>query len=276
MSKITHLSPTRIKELLKSPYHLNAYITGEKKQTDAMVEGNLIDCLLFEPNEFDNKFKVMPSFNCTTKAGKESFCSFIGCSEYTTKDKMIFEYSRQSGKMIIDDDQLKYAQRLASGVSNNHTVVVNGLLSDRFKFQQRVEFYQLGFKHVGICDAVGRCAQTNSFIVWDLKLMSNCHGAKEVIREIKNKRIDLQMLIYADCYEKQGIEVETIIIAVDALGLVTPVRISKEHREYARFDWNKAIKKAKEINADLEFNDQPYKHLDGYDAWLNGGFYFEM
>ena len=274
MSKITHLSPTRIKELLKSPYHLNMYIYGEKKQTDAMIEGNLIDCLLFEPEKFSEKFKVMPSFNCATTKGKTELSNFLGC-EYTSKDAMIKNYSLSTGKMIIDSEQLTYAERLANGVKNNHTVVINGLLSDRFEFQKKLEFYELGFKHIGICDAVGNCAQTGKFTIWDLKLMSNCHGAKDVIREIRKNKIDLQLLIYASAYEQKCIEVDTVIIAVDNLGLVTPVRISKEHREYARFDWYAAIKKAKEINTDFEFNDTPYKYIDGYDAWLSGD-YFEM
>jgi hypothetical protein len=54
-----YVSYSSLKELLKSPLHFVEYMTKEKKEpTDAMNEGSLFDCLLFTPDDFEDRFFV--------------------------------------------------------------------------------------------------------------------------------------------------------------------------------------------------------------------------
>ena len=57
---ITHLSFTRLKELAHSPLALSRYIDKVFEPTAAMIDGQLIDCLLFTPDELENAIFVMP------------------------------------------------------------------------------------------------------------------------------------------------------------------------------------------------------------------------
>ena len=58
MNEIKHLSFSRLKALSHSPLCLKRYIEKQRKTTKAMDEGTLLDCILFEPETFNDRFFI--------------------------------------------------------------------------------------------------------------------------------------------------------------------------------------------------------------------------
>lgn len=64
------LSPSSLKAFRKSPKHYMEYLFGEKKEIPAFVMGNIIDCLLTEPEMFDKRVMKYEKPNLRTNAGR--------------------------------------------------------------------------------------------------------------------------------------------------------------------------------------------------------------
>lgn len=61
----------------KTPYHLRSYLDSPPAEPEhkvtALTMGSAVDCLIFEPEEFDKQFTVHPDLNLRTNAGKEEW-----------------------------------------------------------------------------------------------------------------------------------------------------------------------------------------------------------
>lgn len=250
---ITHLSFSRLTELAHSPLALKQYIDGGKTTTAAMTAGSLLDCLLFTPQDLEQKFLVMPKVDKRTKVGLAAFEAAI---------------EQANGREIITDEQLSDAQFLDTCIRNNSTVAYHGLLNpDFFKFQVPVSFKYGGFDHKGIKDADGT-RRDGQKVVWDLKRMGSRSGEQLVRSQIRNSMYDLQAAIYCHPYDTKDESVKYYVIAVDNDGFVTPFEITRDSRNKARILWNKLIKAAARCN---------FEGLDmGCEFWAeqDGFFYF--
>lgn len=254
---ITHLSFSRLKELSHSPLALHRYITGDKIETDAMRQGTLLDCLLFEPQTFDSRFFMIEKPDRRTKEGKAAY------------EVAIME---AGNRMLITREDYDDAQFINQCVRNNSTVVYNGLLNPvedgtGFIFQQPVKFFYNGFLHKGVKDADGR-DRNGERVIWDLKRMGARSGEMLVRSQIRNNKYDLQAAIYCHEHDSRDEPIRYYIIAVDNDGYVTPFEVTKDARRKARIEWNILVKAAHRCN------------MEGLDAgpefWAdqNGFFYF--
>lgn len=254
---ITHLSFSRLKELSHSPLALHRYITGDKIETDAMRQGTLLDCLLFEPETFDTRFFMIEKPDRRTKDGKAAY-----------EIAMI----EAGNRTLITKEDYDDAQFISQCVRNNSTVVYNGLLNPvedgtGFTFQEPVKFFYNGFLHKGVKDADGR-DRNGERVIWDLKRMGARSGEMLVRSQIRNNKYDLQAAIYCHEHDSQDEPVRYYIIAVDNDGYVTPFEVTKDARRKARIEWNILVKAAHRCN------------MEGLDAgpefWAdqNGFFYF--
>ncbi len=250
---ITHLSFSRLTELAHSPLALKQYIEGGKTTTAAMTAGSLLDCLLFTPQDLEQKFLVMPKVDKRTKVGIAAFEAAI---------------EQANGREIITDEQLSDAQFLDTCIRNNSTVAYHGLLNpDFFQFQVPVSFRYGGFDHKGIKDADGT-RRDGQRVIWDLKRMGSRSGEQLVRSQIRNSMYDLQAAIYCHPYDTKDESVKYYVIAVDNDGFVTPFEITRDSRNKARILWNKLIKAAARCN---------FEGLDmGCEFWAeqDGFFYF--
>ncbi len=250
---ITHLSFSRLTELAHSPLALKQYIDGGKTTTAAMTAGSLLDCLLFTPQDLEQKFLVMPKVDKRTKVGLAAFEAAI---------------EQANGREIITDEQLSDAQFLDTCIRNNSTVAYHGLLNpDFFQFQVPVSFRYGGFDHKGIKDADGT-RRDGQRVIWDLKRMGSRSGEQLVRSQIRNSMYDLQAAIYCHPYDTKDESVKYYVIAVDNDGFVTPFEITRDSRNKARILWNKLIKAAARCN---------FEGLDmGCEFWAeqDGFFYF--
>lgn len=233
MKHITHLSFTRLKALAHSPLALARYIDQKKERTKAMDEGRLLDCLLFEPDKVEERFYIIPKINRQTKAGKAQFES---------------EIKKAGKRIVVNQNQYDDAKRLEEAIRMNSTVAFSGLLNpELFKFQEKVEFYLNGFKHIGVKDADGE-DRNGQRVIWDLKRMGAKSGEKLVRSAIRNELYDLQAAIYCHPFDSQNIDVKYYIIAVDNDGYVTPFEIGRDARNQARVLWFRLIKAAHHCN----------------------------
>lgn len=254
---ITHLSFSRLTELAHSPLALQKYITGDRVETDAMRQGTLLDCLLFEPETLERRFFVAEKPDRRTNAGKAAWEEI---------------QEKADGKMLVTTEDYDAAQYLNQCIRNNSTVVFSGLLNPAesgtgFSFQVPTKFFYNGFLHKGIKDADGYDRNGNR-VIWDLKRMGSRSGEQLVRAQIRNNKYDLQAAIYCHEFDSVDEPVKYYIIAVDNDGYVTPFEVTKDARRKARIEWNILVKAAHRCN------------MEGLDAgpefWAdqNGFFYF--
>ena len=117
MIEIKHISWTALKHFKRSPKHYLEYLAqkqrikqGLEKPTEAMILGSAFHCLVLEPEKFNEKFIVSPSFDRRTKDGKEAFATFEKESEGKEilmqpafeNAKNMAEATRFSAKKYID------------------------------------------------------------------------------------------------------------------------------------------------------------------------------
>jgi hypothetical protein len=96
--KIKALSASTAKTLLKSPAHYLASLANPREPTAAMRLGTLCHTLVFEPDDFEKDFAIMPKVDKRTKFGKEAAASFEADNE---------------GKIILDEYQYEKARAIA-------------------------------------------------------------------------------------------------------------------------------------------------------------------
>ena len=212
---------------------LARYIEEKKERTKAMDEGSLFDCLLFEPEKIDERFYIIPKPDRRTKEGKAQFENAI---------------EKAGNRTVMSMEQFEDAKRLEEAIRMNSTVAFSGLLNpDFFKFQQKVEFFMSGFKHIGVMDAIGE-DRNGQKVIWDLKRMGAKSGEKLVRSAIRNELYDLQAAIYCYPFDSEGIDVKYYLIAVDNDGYVTPFEIGRDARNQAKILWFQLIKAAHHCN----------------------------
>jgi len=247
MNEITHLSFSRLKALSHSPLCLKRYIEQTRTSSKAMDEGTLLDCILFEPESFQDRFFIMPDH---IKKPTSAQINAKKPSAETLEQIAVWEgiKERIGKRIVINTEQYNDSTNIAESVRNNSTVAFQGLLHpDNFKFQVTTDFFYKGFKHKGIKDAEG-IDRNGKRVIWDLKRMGARSGEQLVRSQIRHNQYDLQAAIYCHKYDIENIPVDYFIIAVDNEGYVTPFKISRDAREKARWQWHRLIAAAHRVN----------------------------
>jgi len=264
MNEITHLSFSRLKALSHSPLCLKRYIEQTRTSTKAMDEGTLLDCLVFEPESFQDRFFIMPE---GIKKPTSSQINAKKPSAETLEQITAWESIQMKigNRIVINQDQYDDALKIAGSVYDNTTVAFHGLLNmNNFKFQVTTDFFYKGFKHKGIKDAEG-IDRNGKAVIWDLKRMGARSGEQLVRSQIRNNQYDLQAAIYCHPYDEIGKPVDYYIIAVDNEGYVTPFRISRDARDKARWEWNRLIAAAHRLNMEgLDMGCEFWADRDGF------------
>jgi hypothetical protein len=97
-------SSSQLKDLLRSAAHFYSFNIAkehEKESKKHLDSGTLAHCLFLEPHMFESEFVIGPKFDRRTKAGKEEAAAWE---------------SANTGKIIIDQDQLDGAKRIAENL----------------------------------------------------------------------------------------------------------------------------------------------------------------
>lgn len=87
----TAVSSTWLKKIEKSPFHLKSYLSSPPAEsTPALIMGSAVDCLIFEPDEWNNQFIIAPEINRRTNAGKDEWAALLADAA-KTKRQLISE-----------------------------------------------------------------------------------------------------------------------------------------------------------------------------------------
>lgn len=63
------LSYSSLKAFAQSPAHYISYLNAPRKQTPALLFGNIVDCIVLTPDKFKERFVVKPEFKLSRKYG---------------------------------------------------------------------------------------------------------------------------------------------------------------------------------------------------------------
>ena len=264
MNEITHLSFSRLKALSHSPLCLKRYIEQTRTSTKAMDEGTLLDCILFEPITFHDRFFIMP--DGIKKPTSSQINAKVPSADTLKQLAKWEEVQLKIGKrIVINQEQYNDSTNIAESVRNNSTVAFQGLLHpDNFEFQVTTDFFYKGFKHKGIKDAEG-IDRNGKRVIWDLKRLGARSGEQLVRAQIRHNQYDLQAAIYCHKFDEINEPVDYFIIAVDNEGYVTPFRISRDAREKARWQWNRLIAAAHRVNMEgLDMGPEFWADSEGF------------
>jgi len=220
------LSFSALKAFAQSPQHFVRYKLGDKPQTDAMMLGKVLHCLVLEPQEFDKKFFIL---------NDTEICSQIGGlkprATKAYKEWVGDQQSKIQGRDIVEMTDYDLAFKMRNSVYENE--VMRRYVSKIKKREFKVEFKHMDFDFVGYID--GGDFDKDDCIIIDLKMVQTAEPRKveRVIFEelyfmqLEMYRIGLQQMFDIDLEQSK-----CYILAVDR---ACNVSVHKVHQDLLKF-----------------------------------------
>jgi len=109
------VSKSHLDRIARSPMHYQHYMTEPFKQTDAMLVGSALHCLVLEPHLFDAEYIAIPE-DAPTKPNIRQINAKNPSAE-TVQAIRYWDQLRGSGKVILTAEQLRRVQGMAAAVS---------------------------------------------------------------------------------------------------------------------------------------------------------------
>jgi hypothetical protein len=262
-SKEEHLSFTSLKEFATSPKNFIKYkLKDRKKPTDAVLEGSVCDALLCdhirpERHEFENNFSIVE--NTPTTDNQISFCDYIISGNNAEESKKLsnargtgtelfetyksFIEASKSGKQSVSQQLYENCLAIVDGLKKSE--LVSSLLDSVLDVQVKQEWDFKGYKFKGYKDAEG-----NNLLI-DFKKMPDANPDK-VEREIINRKIYLQMAMYAESFE--GIP-EVYLIVFDATGNFSVIKIDYSLISYGKREYQYLVTKFEQCSKENRWNE---------------------
>lgn len=176
------LSKTSLMAFRRSPAHYINYLMEPKVQTDALVLGSLLDCMVFAPMETAGRFIVAPDINKRTNEGRAAWQQF---------------QEDNATKTIVTADQWKTAEHMTAALMLNPKS--NEYLTAASHVQRRLNWtdteHNLPF--VGIADAD---SETPDFVI-DLKTSANPFG-DDFARDAFKYGYHIQSALYLEGFRR--------------------------------------------------------------------------
>jgi len=215
------LSYSSLKEFGKSPRNFIAYKLKERReQTESQKFGSLCDCLLTEPENFDELFSIVD--NTPTTDNQSGFCNDliagihldVAFSNNYSRGKALELFAQfepyilaaKEGKTVITSKLKEEAEKLTSALKQSP--IVAQYLDACTSFQNKKEWEYKGWKFKGFTDCEGHN------LIIDLKFTANA-DPDAFERYIMKYDYFMQMGMYAEahgglpecffiCYDKTG------------------------------------------------------------------------
>lgn len=198
MSHEGHLSYSSLSAFKCSPRDFIDYKMGVREETDAMIYGSMLHCLVLEPQDFFNRYHILDD---------KDICNQIGGAKPRAtkayKEWKAVALLEAGDKILVETEDYQAAQIAAGNIIHNRaSAKVLNLVTEK---EKPVEWEFKNFKFKGFIDGIGEKAMV------DLKSMPNA-APKEVQREIVKRGLHIQaaMYLYAE-----GKVLDYYIIAVD-------------------------------------------------------------
>ena len=196
-----------------SPAAFIAYKLQETKTTKAMLLGELLHCLVLEPEKAGERYFIAPNVNGATKEGKEAwrkiysdFVCEVGDDFKMKQDDIIAAVKQSTGTTVIPATVNEEAKFRARRILSNRAC--RAVLDQITHTEKRVNFEFCGINFRGVIDAKGHN------IIADLKNMPDATLDKAT-GSIWSRRLHWQAFGYN---EAEGGRNTCHIIAVDGAG----------------------------------------------------------
>lgn len=181
MSHEGHLSYSSISAFLETPEKFVDYKMGIKEETDAMLYGSMVHCLVLEPEDFPNRYFVLDDREVCAEIGGAKPRATNKYKEWRNKAQ-----EDAAGKIIVETDDYLNAEIVAQSVHRNRAS--RKVLKMATNHEIPVEWEFKNFKFKGFIDGEGEC-------YFDLKTMLDA-DRKKVQREIIDRKLYLQAAMY--------------------------------------------------------------------------------
>lgn len=220
-----HLSYSSLSAFRESPRDFINYKMGIKEETDAMLYGAMLHCLVLEPEEFESRYHVLDDGDICNQIG--------GAKPRATKAyKEWKEVAMQeaSGRILVETNDYLMAKITADNIFHNRAA--RKVLNMAPMREVPVQWEYLNFKFKGYKDGEGpEC-------IFDLKVMPSANP-KKVDREIVDRWLYVQAAMY--CYGSGGYK-PYYIIAVDKKNGVCVKQLHQKLVEQGMEEYDQTLK----------------------------------
>lgn len=237
------LSFSSLKAFKNSPADFIDYAFREKKQTDAMLLGTLIHCLVLEPDQFEGRYTVMDDLDVVAEIGGGNPRATNKYKEW--KADFIF---KNSGKEIIGYKMSEQAKIIAGNVLHNKAA--KKILSLCTRREQKIEWQYKNFGFRGYYDGGGEKIRADIKKVPD----ASPRAAQQTIIKMWYHG---QAAMYLTA---EGVMLPFYIICCDAKGGVSVHKLDKSLIEQGLEDYSNLVDKFNECLLKENFN-------QSYDFW---------
>lgn len=229
-----------------SPYAFIAYKVAERKETPAMLMGNVVHCRVLEPDMFNKRYRIAPEVSASTTEGKAVWAGIFEemVGEELTRNKqgnpvlpkiadLIEEIKLKTGITVLPGSVAKEGDFRARRLLQNRAS--RWVIDQLTQTEARIEFECQGIKIRGAIDGM------SSNIILDIKNMANAE-IRAAAFTIKARKYHWQAWAYC---QATGIR-KYYIAAVDGNGEVSVHQISDRQLEQAEIEVNEYIDKFKD------------------------------
>ena len=229
-----------------SPYHFICYKVAERKETPAMLMGEVVHCRVLEPDMFNKRYRIAPTVNAATTEGK---AVWAGIFEEMTGEELA--RNKQGNPVLPKMADLIEEIKLKTGVTVlPGTVAEEGDYRARRLLQNRasrwvidqltqteapIEFEFQGVKIRGRVDGMG------SDLILDIKNVPNAE-LRAAAFTIKSRKLHWQAWAYC---KATGIR-KYYIACIDGNGEVSVHQISDRQLEQAEIEVNEYVDRFKD------------------------------
>ena len=230
-----------------SPYAFIAYKVQERKQTPAMLMGEIVHCRVLEPDEFAKRYRIAPTVNAATAEGKNEWGAILEemTGEELTRNKqgncvlpkiadLIEEIKAKTGITVIPGKVAEEGDFRARRLLKNKAS--RWVIDQLTQTEEAVEIEVNGVKIRGRID--GRSAN----IIMDIKNVVNAelHAAAYAI---KSRKLHWQAWIYS-----QALGIRNYYIAcVDGRGEVSVHLVSEKMIDQAEIEISEYVERFKDL-----------------------------
>jgi hypothetical protein len=233
----SYLSYSSLSNFKESPRSFIDYKLKEKKETDAMIFGSMVHCLILEPNEFENRYFILEDTEICSQIGGAKPRATNAYKEWKSEQE-----SKAGERTIISKEDFEAANYMALNVKYNRAA--SRVLNQATEHEKNIEWELKNFKFRGIIDGEGED------IIFDLK---SCADASP--RKFQRTIIDMDYHLQAALYLKGvGVKKRYFIIAMDKNNGVSVHELSDSLIEHAMNEIESLLDKFNECILNDEFN----------------------
>lgn len=224
MSGEMRLSHSSLSAFAQSPKTFIDYKLGIKEETDSMIYGSMVHCLVLEPDDFENRYFFINDADICAQIG--------GAKPRATKqykEWYQYEIAGAGGRTIIDQDDYTHAKIVAENVRHNRAS--RKIMNQCPLHETKLEWEYKNFAFHGFKDGDG------AEDIFDLKTCPDANP-KKFQREIVDKGYHRQAAMYV---YGGGKPKNYYIIAVDKKSGVSVHKLTDELLGYGMDEYDRIV-----------------------------------